>query len=328
MPPRVEHSEITTTTTTTPTARLAAIDTMPSFPLLRLYNRRATPQQHPHQHQHTPQKASTANGTKHSSTITDGTTSTSSPIVTVVEDQENSPSTVSTMTTFSFLELEQHVDYESSSSSTKDLPRAPLHSHSSTNSNNAITCTSPLTVQSKLNTESKLTSAMSKSISKPSFPIVSKKSISKSNLKSSTKQQKKQRKNVKFDSLHIRTFQSVLGDHPCCSTGLPITLAWKHIEEKTVHIDDYESLRLSPKRDRQNLRLSDVARRDILSRPIHEEDDCRGNGNTNSNGNTVSNPSTFSSQHGECLSAIDLKRAERRAFRNRERQRKRAAGMP
>merc|ERR1739844_346718 len=94
-----------------------------------------------------------------------------------------------------------------------------------------------------------------------------------------------------------------------------------------MHIEDYETLR-SPRRSRQDLRLSDKDRRDILSGGI----DYHSNSLVGRQfANIHSSPSSSSSsslpipqEDGLLLSPIDLKRAERRTYRNRERMRNRA----
>mmetsp|Transcript_7343 Transcript_7343/g.21346 ORF Transcript_7343/g.21346 Transcript_7343/m.21346 type:complete len:271 (+) Transcript_7343:228-1040(+) len=47
---------------------------------------------------------------------------------------------------------------------------------------------------------------------------------------------------VSFGNCEIRTYLQVLGDHPCCTEGCPIQLGWSYTEEKSVKVDDYESL--------------------------------------------------------------------------------------
>lgn len=110
-------------------------------------------------------------------------------------------------------------------------------------------------------------------------------------------------KSVKFQSVYVRTFHRILGDHPCCTTGLPLTFGWKHCEEKTMRLDEYETLRC-PRRCRQDMRLNDETRRDILSISIVES----------------SGDDDFSSlsYDGQLLTKIDLKRAERKTFRSRQ----------
>jgi len=156
---------------------------------------------------------------------------------------------------------------------------------------------------------------------------------------------KKQRKKVQFQSIQIRTFHQILGDHPCCSTGLPLTLGWDYIQETTFHVEDYETIRdccvgIHPRRrNRQDLRLDDLQRRSILSVSSSITSTSRDGVFTSSN--SISTNTKFIGRrqqqqeksicedismchHDGLLSPMEMKRAERRTYRNRERMRKRA----
>ena len=75
-------------------------------------------------------------------------------------------------------------------------------------------------------------------------------------------------KSVTFDRIHVRSFPLVIGDHPFCTTGCPITLGWGHSKEEQMKIDEYESMRT--KRigggSQQATRTSKDERRQLLSR--------------------------------------------------------------
>jgi hypothetical protein len=96
-------------------------------------------------------------------------------------------------------------------------------------------------------------------------------------------------KSVQFSALQIRTFPMILGDHPCCKTGLPVSLDWEHTKEEVVPIEEYESSR-QVRSCRSSLRMDQSTRREIL---------------------------------GQVSDHNDLKRAERKMFRERERGGKR-----
>lgn len=69
---------------------------------------------------------------------------------------------------------------------------------------------------------------------------------------------------VSFDSLCIREYNVVFGDHPCCSTGPPLALGWNHdSEDVTLNLDEYESSR-APRKARRDLRMTCEHRRQIL----------------------------------------------------------------
>lgn len=50
----------------------------------------------------------------------------------------------------------------------------------------------------------------------------------------------KQNKQVSFSNLlEIREHEIIIGDHPCCSDGMPLALGWDHSETELVDIDIY-----------------------------------------------------------------------------------------
>jgi len=111
---------------------------------------------------------------------------------------------------------------------------------------------------------------------------------------------KSEKKTVQFHSLHIRTYNRVVGDHPCCTTGLPITLGWDYNDLTTVAIDEYETTR-RPRKNRRDMRLDCDSRWQILSR------DCEEN-----------LEGTVGSSKERC-SEFELKRAGRKLHRERQR---------
>lgn len=72
-------------------------------------------------------------------------------------------------------------------------------------------------------------------------------------------------KSVAFANITIREYPVVIGDHPCCSMGCPLSLGWEYIEpERPVSLDEYEAHR-PPRRSRQGLRTTWDERRQMLS---------------------------------------------------------------
>jgi hypothetical protein len=56
----------------------------------------------------------------------------------------------------------------------------------------------------------------------------------------------KRKKRVSFHKAEIREYAVVVGDHPMCEDGLPISLDWKHTEEKVIDlatVHDFKSSR-------------------------------------------------------------------------------------
>lgn len=78
-------------------------------------------------------------------------------------------------------------------------------------------------------------------------------------------------KHVSFASLEIREYNQVLGDHPCCTVGPPVSLGWDYTESPKVNVEAYEATR-PRRRTRQSLRLSFKARREILSEVASDAD--------------------------------------------------------
>lgn len=83
-----------------------------------------------------------------------------------------------------------------------------------------------------------------------------------SRLNSKTARNGKPATSVHFQKLQIRTFPQILGDHPCCSRGLPLSLGWDYTSEYVVSVDEYEASRV--RMPRKNLRLDEFQRREIL----------------------------------------------------------------
>mmetsp|Transcript_8495 Transcript_8495/g.9874 ORF Transcript_8495/g.9874 Transcript_8495/m.9874 type:complete len:227 (+) Transcript_8495:128-808(+) len=135
----------------------------------------------------------------------------------------------------------------------------------------------------------------------------------KSILKTSNSGIKSIRKNAKvqFSNAHIRTFPQVLGDHPCCSSGLPLSLGWNHCSEQIISVDEMEDNRVPSRR--KELRMDEIRRRMIL-----QESESSSSPSTSSQSLTRSETS-FS-----LYSKEELRRAERRLSRERQRLRKRS----
>jgi hypothetical protein len=95
-------------------------------------------------------------------------------------------------------------------------------------------------------------------------------------------------KSVGFDRIQVRRYSIVMGDHPCCA-GIPVSLGWDYSPEHNISVDEYEAHR-SPRRSREKLKLSSAERKELLS---------------SSN-----------------VSENEMKRAERKLYRERNCQRK------
>mmetsp|Transcript_22669 Transcript_22669/g.33470 ORF Transcript_22669/g.33470 Transcript_22669/m.33470 type:complete len:215 (+) Transcript_22669:95-739(+) len=66
---------------------------------------------------------------------------------------------------------------------------------------------------------------------------------------------------VSFSHVNIREHSVILGDHPCCDQGLPVTLGWNIKQEQKFKLEEYECIH----QKRGNFRLSLEDRSQILN---------------------------------------------------------------
>lgn len=93
------------------------------------------------------------------------------------------------------------------------------------------------------------------------------------------------KRSVSFCNVEIRNHCIVIGDHPCCTMGCPLTLGWDYTDAATVTLETYEATR-APRRTRAALRTSQEERRTMLAdehsdgeirraqRKLHRERSC------------------------------------------------------
>uniref|UniRef100_A0A6V2CGB7 Uncharacterized protein n=1 Tax=Ditylum brightwellii TaxID=49249 RepID=A0A6V2CGB7_9STRA len=72
-----------------------------------------------------------------------------------------------------------------------------------------------------------------------------------------------QEQSVSFGAIEMRKYERALGDHPCVSSGAPVTLGWKYNQYGSVSVDEYERAR-GPVRQREQLRIPREERVQIL----------------------------------------------------------------
>lgn len=124
------------------------------------------------------------------------------------------------------------------------------------------------------------------------------------------------RKSVQFSSTEVRIYPQVLGDNPCCSNGLPLALSWEYTSEYTVPIDEYGYER----HERRVLRLDACRRKEILQLSFIQVKETEII--TKLRNESAKSTRTLSIQQ---YSEEELKRAERRLFRERQRDRTRSS---
>lgn len=120
------------------------------------------------------------------------------------------------------------------------------------------------------------------------------------------------RRQVTFSSVSIREYSTILGDHPCCPSGPPLSLGWTLEREASMQLDKYEVER-APLRGR-DIKLSGDARRDIL-RALVALPSTIEEGGVTEEGAAVE--PTTAEQPSAMYSSTDLRRAERRLMRER-----------
>jgi len=68
---------------------------------------------------------------------------------------------------------------------------------------------------------------------------------------------------VTFGAVEMRKYERALGDHPCVSSGAPLTLGWKYDQYEGVPVDCYENAR-GPSLEKEQFRIPREVRVQIL----------------------------------------------------------------
>jgi len=122
------------------------------------------------------------------------------------------------------------------------------------------------------------------------------------------------RRSVTFSQVQIREYSTILGDHPCCPSGPPISLGWTCEREHTHTFETFEKERQECRvKCKDDMRLAGEVRRDILrslvvTSPIQSPTNsaCEGSDNDENNEHCCA-----------VYSQRDLRRAERKLTRER-----------
>lgn len=78
-------------------------------------------------------------------------------------------------------------------------------------------------------------------------------------------QRRKPKKSVRFNKVEIREYGLGAGDHPDCTDGVPLTLAWEYVQKSAIDVNRYETKRIPHRRHVEDLILSKKERREKLS---------------------------------------------------------------
>jgi len=79
---------------------------------------------------------------------------------------------------------------------------------------------------------------------------------------------------VQFGTVLVRDYDMILGEHPCCSYGPPITIDWDYLEYKPIEVDEYE-FHHGERRGLREMMLNYYARKEILSNAGFTEIDIK-----------------------------------------------------
>ena len=82
------------------------------------------------------------------------------------------------------------------------------------------------------------------------------------------------RRTLQFQNVILREYGMILGDHPCCRFGLPVTIEWDYLEYQPLSVDDYE-VHHALRRPLRQMHLSSSQREAILQDLHYPQSDIR-----------------------------------------------------
>ena len=71
-----------------------------------------------------------------------------------------------------------------------------------------------------------------------------------------SKKQQETAKSVSFSTVSVRSYTTVMGDHPFCDRGCALTLGWKYTACPSQSIDAFEDSRATLRKDMRSLRTT------------------------------------------------------------------------
>ena len=78
---------------------------------------------------------------------------------------------------------------------------------------------------------------------------------------------------VKFSHVQIRDYKQIVGDHPDCTVGAPVSLSWEYKELGSRSVDDYEASRGNYRPTATVLHMSEFRRESILKNAVGASDE-------------------------------------------------------
>ena len=86
--------------------------------------------------------------------------------------------------------------------------------------------------------------------------------------------QAKRNRKVKFDSVLVRDYAIMIGDHPCCSIGPPLAIDWEYLQYEPISLDEYE-FHHAPRRSMREMLQNYYRRKHILTDAGYTEKDFK-----------------------------------------------------
>lgn len=71
-------------------------------------------------------------------------------------------------------------------------------------------------------------------------------------------------KAVSFGEVTVREYEIIIGDHPNCRTGFPLSLGWDYTDHCDVSVDQFEECRCDQRREKADLYKTPNERRTML----------------------------------------------------------------
>lgn len=126
---------------------------------------------------------------------------------------------------------------------------------------------------------------------------------------------------VTFACVQIREYSTILGDHPCCPSGPPLSLGWELQREDSVELERYEKERAPVRcKSKDDLRLKEDERRGILRGLVVPAAAPSGDSEAEGSSTDEKSDDDHHKDDGKATalySARELCRAERRLLRDR-----------
>mmetsp|Transcript_32482 Transcript_32482/g.68311 ORF Transcript_32482/g.68311 Transcript_32482/m.68311 type:complete len:289 (-) Transcript_32482:195-1061(-) len=82
--------------------------------------------------------------------------------------------------------------------------------------------------------------------------------------KASAPEETQEKRKVHFGTVEVRDYDMILGDHPCCRYGPPLTLDWDYLEYEPLDVNEYE-FRHPPRRNVREMGINYYFRERLLS---------------------------------------------------------------